>query len=737
MITAIGECIGPVIKIDYQTECGRRGRFARMAISLDLRQPLVSKLLINGRLQVVEYESLPTICFECGKYDHVKDICPSLSRAASSPPVATPPAPIAPPSTEAFGPWMLVERRQRRNIHKAANHTSPPVSSPRSAVVQGSRFNPIFEENIGTAPTSADANSQAVTAVTTIGVDVPSDPMVTPVATSSPLVVRNVVVTPPSSKPPIPQSRGKESAKLLKSSAKPGDQAKHLALPLRKSVSVQRPSIASTSKSTTLTSRRNSTLSSARFALFPRSTSKFNKANHTAVIVDENADPNVNAPAPSVQADPKGDRLLDDVLRDKMLCNNYWDESFPEAAAKQRKVRNRITSLQLPDGSWCDDENILRSEAANFFRDLFLDHGHASSTPFPFSRCFPVMPQNVLDSLATAPPFSERDAICAALGFSLTLTLGKYLGVPVIHQRMKAADFDFLMSKLRTKLNGWAAGSSRKISLVNWSTIAQPCNRGGLGIPRCYERNLAFMQKLAFQLVSSTESMWVTALRQKYRMLTTCPLSIARQNCSPLWRALANIWDSFRDDSFRDNTFWLVGDATDVHLWNDTWVPSVGPLRPWLSNALPSVYQLHFEDMLHADGNWNVSRLSELLDHAVVPHVLGVLPPSFDAARDRVAWRLTPTGAFTVASAYEGFLSPSWDVCDPKWSSIWSLPVAQRVRMFLWLVLRQRLMTNVERVRRGLSSDPSCSSCGCYSETILHILRDCPPVRSFWKSIIP
>ncbi|KAK9011774.1 hypothetical protein V6N11_039856 [Hibiscus sabdariffa] len=134
------------------------------------------------------------------------------------------------------------------------------------AVSGGSRFNPIFEENLGTAPTSADANSRAATAVTTIGADVPFDPMVTPVATSSPLVVRNVVVAPPSSKPPIPQSRGKESAKLLKSSAKPGDQAKHLALPLRKSVSVQRPSIASTSKSTTLTSRRNSTLSSARFA---------------------------------------------------------------------------------------------------------------------------------------------------------------------------------------------------------------------------------------------------------------------------------------------------------------------------------------------------------------------------------------------------------------------------------------------------------------------------------------
>ncbi|KAK8601199.1 hypothetical protein V6N12_051041 [Hibiscus sabdariffa] len=57
--------------------------------------------------------------------------------------------------------------------------------------------------------------------------------------------------------------------------------------------------------------------------------------------------------------------------------------------------------------------------------------------------------------------------------------------------------------------------------------------------------------------------------------------------------------------------------------------------------------------------------------------------------------------------------------------------------MFLWLVLRQRLLTNAERVRRGMSFDPSCSCCGCFTETILHILRDCPPMRSFWQSLIP
>ncbi|XP_039009020.1 uncharacterized protein LOC120137310 [Hibiscus syriacus] len=52
---------GSMIKIDFQTDNGCRGRFARLVVSLNLHRPLVSKLLINGRLQIIEYESLPTI----------------------------------------------------------------------------------------------------------------------------------------------------------------------------------------------------------------------------------------------------------------------------------------------------------------------------------------------------------------------------------------------------------------------------------------------------------------------------------------------------------------------------------------------------------------------------------------------------------------------------------------------------------------------------------------------------
>ncbi|MFQ6625974.1 hypothetical protein Gotur_005598 [Gossypium turneri] len=46
------------------------GRFIRIAICVDLRKPLISKVRINGHLQRVEYESLPHVCFKCCLYGH-------------------------------------------------------------------------------------------------------------------------------------------------------------------------------------------------------------------------------------------------------------------------------------------------------------------------------------------------------------------------------------------------------------------------------------------------------------------------------------------------------------------------------------------------------------------------------------------------------------------------------------------------------------------------------------------
>ncbi|KAH9742594.1 hypothetical protein KPL70_002998 [Citrus sinensis] len=62
--------------IDYLTAAAQRGKFARIAVQLDLEKPLVSQFNFEGRVQKVEYENLPLICFCCGKFGHYQEACP-------------------------------------------------------------------------------------------------------------------------------------------------------------------------------------------------------------------------------------------------------------------------------------------------------------------------------------------------------------------------------------------------------------------------------------------------------------------------------------------------------------------------------------------------------------------------------------------------------------------------------------------------------------------------------------
>ena len=39
-------------------------------------KPLVSQFILDGKIQKVEYECLPRICFACGRYEHVSGACP-------------------------------------------------------------------------------------------------------------------------------------------------------------------------------------------------------------------------------------------------------------------------------------------------------------------------------------------------------------------------------------------------------------------------------------------------------------------------------------------------------------------------------------------------------------------------------------------------------------------------------------------------------------------------------------
>ncbi|KAK8585317.1 hypothetical protein V6N13_076191 [Hibiscus sabdariffa] len=190
--------------------------------------------LVDGdvtRSMVVEYESLPTICFECGKYGHVKDVCPVVTNAtgADSESPAIPVA-VSPATTdEPFGPWMKVERRPR----PAEELVIPPIPTHGNSLPD-----PIASGLASKSPVASRAKGKG---------PVDSNPVKhrSPTSVRKPLIVHRPYATSPSS----PSSSGPTP------------------------------------------SRRNSSLSNTRFTPFPRPSTRFNKGNHSAVVVAESDAP--------------------------------------------------------------------------------------------------------------------------------------------------------------------------------------------------------------------------------------------------------------------------------------------------------------------------------------------------------------------------------------------------------------------------------------------------------------
>ncbi|KAL4291966.1 hypothetical protein GQ457_14G024710 [Hibiscus cannabinus] len=54
----------------------------------------------------------------------------------------------------------------------------------------------------------------------------------------------------------------------------------------------------------------------------------------------------------------------------------------------------------------------------------------------------------------------------------------------------------------------------------------------------------------------------------------------------------------------------------------------------------------------------------------------------------------------------------------------------------MWLACHERLLTNMERRRHHMTSDSSCTVCGAVSETVDHVLRQCPLAKAVWTSVV-
>lgn len=114
-----------------------------------------------------------------------------------------------------------------------------------------------------------------------------------------------------------------------------------------------------------------------------------------------------------------------------------------------------------------------------------------------------------------------------------------------------------------------------------------------------------------------------------------------------------------------------------------------------------------------------------------------VVPHSLDAGPNCLAWKWATKEMFSVSETYKKLHQFDLGVNAHSWKIIWEVRVPQRVRMFMWTLWHERILTNDERVRRHMTNYRSCERCSHVDESSIHALRDCSFAKAVWLSIVP
>jgi hypothetical protein len=186
---------------------------------------------------------------------------------------------------------------------------------------------------------------------------------------------------------------------------------------------------------------------------------------------------------------------------------------------------------------------------------------------------------------------------------------------------------------------------------------------------------------------------------------------------------------------------WMISSGLNLNIWDEPWIPNIEGFKPTPHPSLPSLPNFNISDLFsYPSRGWNTPLILFLFDALTASKILDI-HLLHNPSPDLWSWIPSPTGRFSVKSAYEminplssSTISP---LCPSDWKLLWSLKIQFRLKHFLWKLAWNILPIRPNIFRFLYQQDPDmlcCPLCQLSVESLQHIFLSCPLSRIMWQN---
>nr|XP_027120329.1 uncharacterized protein LOC113737276 [Coffea arabica] len=361
----------------------------------------------------------------------------------------------------------------------------------------------------------------------------------------------------------------------------------------------------------------------------------------------------------------------------------------------------------------------------------------------------------------------QEQLVTRVLGFHRQCFPFTYLGAPIYKGRRRGVLFDDIVSKMRARLEHWSTKllsfggkmvlvrhvlaslpmyllqvvnppkavltrlgticnsflwdnkGERRIHWSSWDKLCFPIDEGGLGFRSFNDMARAFAVKLWWRFRLG-ESIWAKFMHAKY-IKGVHPSEALVERATDTWKRLVAV-----RQMAEQNIRWCLGEGL-VDFWKDRWV-----FNEPLESVVGGSDKPHFQvaEFIARDG-WDEQRLGRWVPGFVVQAIKEV---SHDVARkDMMVWVPSPSGDFTVRSAWEVLRQRRLrSVVD---SLLWPSVLPAKMSFLAWRLVRNFLPLDMTLSFRGLALPSRCGCCYLAEETLLHVFLTGPVASEVWRRV--